>query len=159
MSGTDYRTVRKDDLERLLVKYRSEMDRYISAVKSGGNADTPATDIQKTLKELTNNNNATSEQIDTMIEEMRRNDTGYKENVYKTRHLEKILKEREDETSLNQYRLKQDIEADQWINRKIMFFRIVVIALIILLVVFLFRLKNLNNSSSESIPTPESPLE
>ena len=54
----------------------------------------------------------------------------------------KLLKEREDETSFNQYRLKQDIEADQWINRKIMFFRIVVIALIILLVFFLFRLKN-----------------
>ena len=39
MSGIDYRTVRKDDLERFLVKYRSAMDRYISAVKNGGDAD------------------------------------------------------------------------------------------------------------------------
>ena len=159
MSGTDYRTVRKDDLERFLVTYRNAMDRYISAVKNGGDADGPATEIQQILKELTNNNSATSGQIDGMIEEMRRNDTGYRENVYKTRHLEKLLKERENETSFNQYRLKQDIEADQWINRKIMFFRLVVIGLIILLVFFLFRLKNINNGSSESIPTPESPLE
>ena len=154
MSGTNYEEARKADLELLLQSYRENMDSYTSAIKSGGSAAAAAGSIQTVLKKLTDNNNETSGFIDNEINTIRNNSEEYNKNVHQTNGLKKLLKERENETSFNQYRLKQDIEADQWINRKIMFFRLVILGLIILLVVFLFRLKK--KSSPASTPSPES---
>jgi len=156
MSGTNYGEARKADLELLLQEYRKQMDKYTSAIKSSNTskAATAAGEIQNVLNQLTDNNNETSGFINNEINTIRGDSEDYNKNVHQTRGLKKLLKERENETSFNQYRLKQDIEADRWINRKIMFFRLVILGLIILLVVFLFRLKK--KSSPASTPSPES---
>lgn len=154
MSGTNYKDAREADLELLLQSYRKSMDQYTSAIKSGADASTAAGSIQEVLKKLTDKNNETATFIDDEITKIRNDDADYNKNVYQTNGLKNLLKERENETSFNQYRLKQDIEADRWIHRKIMFFRLVILGLIILLVVFLFRLQK--KSSSASTPSPES---
>ena len=156
MSGTNYREARKDDLELLLQSYRKSMDMYTSAIKSGdtANASVAAGSIQDVLKQLTDKNNETDIFINDTIDKIRLDDAEYDKNMYQTDGLKKLLKERENETSFNQYRLKQDIEADRWITRKIMFFRLVILGLIILLIVFLFRLQK--KTSSASTPSPES---
>ena len=136
-----YQEAREYQLDKALEEYQKDMIEYRSAIASKVGPEILKKEalLNKTIRSIQKNNKTTEDEIDRLLGKMEQN-SDLPEHKEKTRHLRQLLADRQHELQYTDQRIREDIENDRWINHKIIFFKIVIVALILLMVYFLRKL-------------------
>ncbi len=147
-----YQEAREYQLDKALEKYQNDMIEYRNAIASGAGILEKEKPLNDTIRLIQENNKTTEDKIDELLAKMEQN-SDLPEHKEKTRHLRQLLADRQHELQYTDQRIREDIENDRWINHKIIFFKIVIVALILLMVYFLRKLY-IRQSSITPAATP-----
>ena len=146
-----YQEAREYQLDKALEKYQKDMIEYRNAIASQSGVLKREKPLNDTIRLIQENNKTTEDEIDRLLATMEQN-SDLPEHKEKTRHLRQLLADRQHELQYTDQRIREDIENDRWINHKIIFFKIVIVALILLMVYFVRKLYIRQSSITQAAP-------